>query len=55
MEELLLILGVVTFLFALLSARFDNSFITPPMVYYPEDAPLEHKHSESHRDKFTVR
>ena len=33
MEELLLILGVVTFLFALVSARFDNSFITPPMVF----------------------
>ena len=33
MEELLLILGVVTFLFALVSARFDNSLITPPMVF----------------------
>ena len=33
MEELLLILGVVTFLFALVSFRFDNSFITPPMVF----------------------
>ena len=33
MEELLLILGVVTFLFALVSSRFDNSLITPPMVF----------------------
>ena len=33
MEELLLILGVVIFLFALVSSKFDNSFITPPMVF----------------------
>ena len=33
MEELLLILGVVTFLFALVSSKFDNSLITPPMVF----------------------
>lgn len=32
MEELLLILGCVMFLFALVSARFDNSVVTPPMV-----------------------
>ena len=33
MEELLLILGVVIFLFALVSSKFDNSLITPPMVF----------------------
>ena len=33
MEELLLILGGVVFLFALVSSKFDNSFITPPMVF----------------------
>jgi len=33
MEELLLIIGVVTFLFALVSSKFDNSLITPPMVF----------------------
>ena len=33
MEELLLIIGGVTFLFALVSSRFDNSLITPPMVF----------------------
>lgn len=33
MEELLLILGVVTFLFALVSSKFDNSLVTPPMVF----------------------
>ena len=33
MEELLLILGVVTFLFALVSSQFDNAFITPPMAF----------------------
>ena len=33
MVELLLLLGVVTFLFALVSSRFDNSLITPPMVF----------------------
>ena len=33
MEELLLILGGVAFLFALVSSKFDNSFITPPMVF----------------------
>jgi NhaP-type Na+/H+ or K+/H+ antiporter len=33
MEELLLILGVVTFLFTLVSSKFDNSLITPPMVF----------------------
>jgi len=33
MEELLLIFGVVTFLFALVSARFDNLFITPLLVF----------------------
>ena len=33
MEELLLILGVVIFLFALVSSKFDNSFVTPPMVF----------------------
>lgn len=33
MEELLLILGIVTFLFALVSAKLDNSLITPPMVF----------------------
>ena len=33
MEELLLILGAVTFLFALVSSKFDNSLITPPMAF----------------------
>ncbi len=33
MEELLLVIGVVTFMFGLVSSKFDNSLITPPMVF----------------------
>ena len=33
MEELLLILGAITFLYALVSAKLDNSLVTPPMVF----------------------
>ena len=33
MEILLLVLGLVTFAFALVSARFDNSLVTPPMIF----------------------
>lgn len=33
METLLFIIGLVTFGFALVSAKFDNWLITPPMIY----------------------
>lgn len=33
MEEILLLLGGVTFLFALVSSRFENSLVTPPMLF----------------------
>ena len=33
MEIILLVLGAVAFLYALVSAKMDNSFITPPMIF----------------------